>query len=313
MFTEDEHAGRKVRCPNCQGIVVVPGTRRVPAGAITARRDPDAEDDDEDDSYARREEGALSTRIRLGRARIGLGLHWGKSLCLLILAAFGLLGSLIFLIMTVAASTATGPGAADGMAAGGIVVVLLSCLGFIAFFVMPVLGAVGSLMCFWLPARSGARVLSMVACGLDAGAALFLLVLLFMSMAASASMGRGGPFSFDNTMRAGGAAMVLSFLVMVLLLSAWILHMLVLKNLATYARGFRTAADVMRMLIIGLVTVIVPGILIWVLSIMLIGPRTGRAGVFVVEFLLIAWSGGLLAVSYQVMNLTGAVRQLLDR
>src|SRR5467141_1507321 len=90
MVTEDEHAGRKVRCPTCKSIVVVPGTRRAPAGAVVARRDVGPREEDEDD-YRPRREGGLSNRDRLARGRTGLGLHWGKCLCFLMLSAFGLL------------------------------------------------------------------------------------------------------------------------------------------------------------------------------------------------------------------------------
>jgi hypothetical protein len=65
------------------------------------------------------------------------------------------------------------------------------------------------------------------------------------------------------------------------------------------------------MLVIGLVTVLIPPILIWVLSILLGHSRAGRAGVFVVEFLVIAWIGGLVGVSIKMLNLTSSVRHML--
>jgi hypothetical protein len=310
MVTEDEHAGRKVRCPICKSIVVIPGVRRASAGPVAAARDIESTEEDEDD-YRSRREGGLSKRDRLARARIGIGLHWGKTLCFLILSALGLLGSLTLLITTIAASTRSAVIATDSSAGVFTVVRLLGCLGAIAFMVMPVLAAVGSLMCFWLPQRSGGRVLSMVACGLDTGAFFLLLVTIIMFFAGVGSaVNRGlSGATFENLFMMGGFVMVLVILMYLLLLAGWILHMLVMKNLAEYTRYHRTASDVVRMLVIGLVTLIVPGLVIWIFSQLV--PRIGIAGVYVIEFMYIAWTGGLLGVSFKLLNLTSSVRRLL--
>src|SRR4051794_29931079 len=87
MVAADEHVGLKVRCPKCQGIIIVPGERLVPALPVAARRDLDLPEAEEE--FAPR--AAVSKREGLRRARIGLGLHWGKYLCFLILWAFALL------------------------------------------------------------------------------------------------------------------------------------------------------------------------------------------------------------------------------
>jgi hypothetical protein len=315
LVTEDQHAGRKVRCPSCQGIIVVPGTRKAPVGGAASRRDRrQREEVDEDEDDRPRREGGLSTNARLGRARIGLGLHWGKTLCFLIIAAFSLLGSLVLLVMTFVAMANRGAPGGGGGAAGINVIGILGCIGVIAVFVMPVLGAVGSLMCFWLPERSGGRVLSMVACGLDSFAFLSLIVAFIMYIAAvtsavsAAGMGR---FSLENIVMAGGFITVLIIAMYVFLLAGWILHMLVLRNLAAYARDRFYRGSALRMMIFGLVTLIVPGIIIYALTLIFSGARAGIAAVLVIEFLLIAWTGSLLAVSFKVLNLINAVRALI--
>jgi hypothetical protein len=305
MFTEDEHAGRKVRCPNCKGIIIVPGERLVPV-----RRDRGPRDEDEADADRPESKGGVSTQVGLGRARIGLGLHWGKTLAFLIVAAFGLLASLVLFIVTLVGASSRA-GAEGSATAATTVLAAFSCVGIIALFVMPVLSAVGSLMCFWLPQRSGGRVLSMVGCGLDAAAFLFLLVGTVMYFAAVASTAGGrGPPSLDSILMTGGIAVVLYGLMYLLMLAGWILHMLVLRNLAAYVRNRYAAADALRMLIIGVVVLVAPAILLWLFSWLLL-PRTGRAGVLIGEFLMIAWSGGLLAVSFRLLNLITTVRRRL--
>jgi len=303
MVTEDEHAGRKVRCPTCKSIVVVPGMRR---GPVVARRDVGPREKDEDDPGPR-PEGGLSTRDRLARARIGLGLHWGKTLAFLILCTGGLLSSLTMLIMAIAAASRSAV-AGDTAVGVGLVTVLVMCLGSVVVFVMPVLSAIGSLMCFWLPRRSRGRVLSMVACGLDTAAFLFLMLVVVLFVGGS-GLRRGPGTALDNALAVGGFIAVLYVFTVISMLTGWILHILVLKNLAEYTRYNRTARDVVRMMIIGLATLIAPPILIGML--LLLTARGGRVGMFIILFLLIAWTGGMVAVSFKMLNLTSTVRRLL--
>jgi len=303
MVTEDEHAGRKVRCPHCQSIVVVPGVRRAPPGPVVARRDVGPREEDEED-YQTRPKGGVSNREGLRRARIGLGLHWGKALCFLILSAVMLLSLLVLVIMRIV--DATRSGAVSGDSAVGVVIVagLLNCLGSLAFLVMPVLAAVGSLLCIWLPERSGVRGLSMVACGLDAAAFFFWALFFIISLAGGTLVNRGAPGGWGNAVPAFSMATVLLILMLLLMLAGWILHMLVLKNVAEFTRYRGTADDVLRMLIIGLVTLLAPPILIGLVLLV-------RAPVVITYLLLVAWTGGLLGVAYKMLNLTNTVRRLL--
>jgi hypothetical protein len=309
LLADDQHAGRKVRCPICKRIMGIPGSRQPATGAVVARRMRD-EDEAEDDDRPRRGEG-LSNRDRLARARIGLGLHWGKTLCFLIIFAFALLACLVFLIATISVSAGRRGGGGDTPAFVAVLGVLFTCIVGIALFVMPLLGAIGSLMGFWLPERSGGRVLSMVACGLDSAAFLFLLGAMLMYISAvGGAVGRMGATAPGDILKASVMMTALVLLSYLLMLAGWILHMLVLKNLAAYARDRGTAGDAVRMLIVGLVTFLVPGILISIL-IPTLGPRAGLAGELIIEFLLIIWTGSLLAVAFKLLNLTSTVRHLL--
>src|SRR5262249_34920640 len=154
--TEDQHAGAKVQCPKCKGIIIVPGKRVAPVlhEAIATRKQ-------EEEDYRLDREGGLSNRQRLGRARVGLALHWGNALSWLILSAASLLYFLVGLILLLVVLITHKPVPA-GRSLFDIMGSLVGCLGLLHLFVTPILAAVGSLMCFWAPARSGVRVLSMV-------------------------------------------------------------------------------------------------------------------------------------------------------
>jgi hypothetical protein len=293
MVTEDQYAGRKVRCPNCKLIVLVPGTRGAPASGRAGRPE---RDEDEGESG----EG-LTNRERLGRARIGLGLHWGKTLCFLIVAALGLLVGIVTFIVVLRARRG------EALAGGPLEVIVgvLGCGILLAFVVMPVLGAVGSLLCFWLPPKSGARTLAMVACGLDTTA-----ILLFLGMVVTALGGGLQALSPEAFLARGALATMIGILGLLLLAAGWVLHMLGLRALGLYVKDRRTAADAQRTMIVGLVVLIVPPLLLLAVNLAL-GRAGSLAGVIIFHVLLIGYYGGLLAVAFKVLNLTSAVRQLL--
>jgi hypothetical protein len=304
MITEDEHAGKMVRCPKCQGIIIVPGKRQAEVGLPVARQDYMPGEEDEEDYLPRRKVGS-SKREGLNRARVGLALHWGKTLGFVVVWGLALLSSLALLMLTIAAAVSRAAGTPlDGRAAL-VVIGLLTLLGVMISLIMPVLSAVGSLLCFWLPERSRGRVLSMVACGLDAGA--FFLVTLFLLLIFSTT-GVGNRGKLTAAVVSFNLPTIAFYLACLLMLAGWILHMLVMNNLARFRRDYGAADEVMRMLVIGLIVLIAPAILIWVLTAAL--PVTLFC-LLIESSLLTVWTGSLLGLSIKLLNLTSSVRHLL--
>jgi hypothetical protein len=308
MMTADEHAGMKVQCPNCRGIVLVPGSRRAPVAYPVATQNLKPPDEEVDD-YPPRRKGGVSKREGLRRARIGLTLHWGKALCFAIQASSQLLMLLFILLLSIAAlfssdnPRARAPGGATAGAVVLFTVGLMSCVGLLASLLMPILSCVGSLLCFWLPARSRARVLSMVAFGFDAGA-ISCWVLAVMLSLVSGMLNRAGPAGLGSALAQAGLATLLFVLMLVLFLGGWITHMLMLNKLALFVDDKTVAENVMFMLFMGLVTLLAPAFFIGLLL------AVGAPGVLVFTFLTL-WACGVVALAFKLVNLTSAIQRLL--
>jgi hypothetical protein len=292
MITEDQYAGRKVRCPKCQGIIIVPGA---PA-PVPVIMNVDLGPDDDDIRYEEpRRRSSVTRREGLRRARMGLSLHWWKTLCFLVVSANLFIISLLSFVCGIAevdGPDAAGPGLMRLAAP-------LMCLAAVIIIAMPILSVAGSIMCWWVPPRSGARIPNILASGLDAGAfLLYLMALAFFYANRAASSLWNRPVS--------RVFVAMTFLLgtLVLLLAGWFAHMLGLNKLALYGRDRRTADEVVRMLVLGLIAVIVPPLLTGGLSAV-------QAPAFMNHAVTMVSSAITVALAFKVFDITTRVRDLL--
>jgi hypothetical protein len=161
LAVADEHAGRKVRCPTCQEVL------RVPV-AHPPEEDVDLPDPDDEPEPTPRKSSKRERRAALARVNRGLGFRYAQLLLYLI--------ALLLFAVTLFVSNFT----ASSAPATRFLVLALAYLIIGVSLVTPVLGLVGSILCLWVPAASGARPYIIVSCLLDVlsvplGIALFLL------------------------------------------------------------------------------------------------------------------------------------------
>ena len=281
---EDAFLGRKVRCPHCQAIMrpqAPPGTAVIaaiaspppaapaagsPAEAVEVleivegpptarrvieedlpppRRRREVAYDDVDDGYddePRREKPSKmkkATRMRL--ASVGLAFHAGKILCYLI----GILCCILAMGVAMV-------GATSGSASVGLAITALIFMGIflLLWLLAPLLGTIGSMLCMWVPHKTGGKILIIISFVLDA---LGLMIYLGCQLISLLS----GAFAFNTaTMSgAGGAADALGGLAlagvltsMLMLFAAWILFMLFLRNMLLYFRESGFAHDCLQTL-----------------------------------------------------------------
>jgi hypothetical protein len=372
LVTEDQYAGRTVRCPHCQVLLVVPGA---PATAVRAeppqpteaprkrprdeiderdviderdeiddrdvleegrprrrrRRDDDydrepPEDDYEDEPRPRKKKKKKGlTRQQLSLTNLGLAFHYARLLVYLIGMATVIAAYLLVLTLGagMAASRAArseGPGTA-GAGLLGLVMALALIADIAMVFVAPILGITGSILCCWVPHRTGARPLIMTSLGLDGGALLLPIIGLLVAGTAALRFDPG----------ASAAALVFFLLSPLCALAGFILFMLFCRRLAGYL-GEHGAADEAIAIIINLVVLIVSIIVlvvaVFILALLAVGgpsrvgagplrePGTGAQvmGCFIGLLFLagfITWLVFVIKWLFRTLNLIGSLRQHL--
>jgi len=164
----DESAGKQARCPVCQAIVQVPvpaddeADSPAPAEEPTSQPEPTAPEDRAGRKRKRARKAARRAR-RLGLKIVG----WG-----LLLNALGVIANIAaaaLIIGSVTALIAAGlmrkeedePGAL-----GGVITVVVF-LGVGLAVLAPILGAVGKVLCCWVPRAAMGRGLVMTSIGCD--------------------------------------------------------------------------------------------------------------------------------------------------
>src|SRR5262245_41273629 len=211
LVAEEAHIGRKVRCPACRVVMIVPDpnpqvSARPPAPRAPVpqppapraqRRRPDPEPvyeeppaeevyDEPPPEEERRPRGGMKTRQRMRLANVGLAFHYAKILCALVAIVIGLLMIVLTPLLLASGSM-------------GVVRLLqvMSCIAMILMGVTPLLGGTGSLLCFWVPAKSRSKVLVIVSFSLEAGFIAMLIVSYLVALGGAATAG-------DDMMRGRG-------------------------------------------------------------------------------------------------------------
>jgi hypothetical protein len=334
LLLEANLLGRKVRCPACKTVMLVSAPGQ-PVGAAPPpaardavqsappmpRRRPPAEraeqeleelperaDEDEDRPRARKAKGGKNRELML-RTRLGLGFHYGKALCFLIFFIALLITDLLTRIATAGARASAGAGnagATEGFASFLFALLVgLSVFSFIATVVTAVMGFVGSLLCLWVPAKTGTKPLSITSFSLDgAGVALTVLGTILLMAAGITGGGLMG-------VGAAGVGGILYLLGALLVFVALALSMLFLRNLAYYLGDDRTGDECVQVMIL-LLAVGIGGIVVMIgLGVAL--AEVPKAGAVVLGILSLAWIATMIRILLRALALIATLRAQLSR
>ncbi len=334
LAVEPSHIGRKIRCPACKAVMIVsdpnagkvaarppaprqaapPAPRQAPPPAprqaiqqTPPRRRPVEEAVDELEEVAevveepaydeeRPRKTGMKTGPRMRLANIGLAFHYAKILCIIVAMLINLFTALIAPFVGIAASAGSVEGAGAGLGLMGI----LGCLALLLFGATPLLGGTGSLLCFWVPAKSGSRVLVIVSFGLEVGGVAMLVLGYVLAFASAA----------EGAIAAAGSMGVVSLLGVLASLAGFILFMLFLRALAYYLRDGMSAEEALRHLILFLATGFGGAVLLFVLALVL--ARAGRFGLIVLGICGLGWFVTMLLVFIGILKLIGTVRARIN-
>jgi hypothetical protein len=282
---EDPQRGQTVRCPVCQVVFAVPeaGIRTsTPAPAVPLRPREVLQPDPQELDWVEEvpqgpQKRKMKTRQRMARTKLGLGFHYAKFLCTIAGIALSVL-ALAFTVIT--------RGGALGLAVG--------CLSWLTHAVTPLLGLVGSLLCFWVPRKAQARVLVQVSFGLDAGSILVAFV--------------GILTGFAGEREASAVFFVLSILGA---LAASILFMLFLRALAFYLDDEVSGNVALQILIHWILALAVPPCLLFLLVLVAIQTRILFLGQLFVYGGLVVWLVVYVKVLLNLLNLIATIRQTI--
>jgi hypothetical protein len=182
-----------------------------PARKRRPRRERDFDDDREDDDRPRKKRGGMKNRQAMKLVNLGLGFHYVG----LVIVLVGLVGALL---MPLLLFTGTGIFLANA----------LNVLLFIAVgLVVPGLWIAGSVLCLFVPPKSGGYSLILASVILNAVAIVMLLILWIVF----------GPFALLGCFAS---------------LAAWICFMLFLRALAGYIREHGCADEALQLLVFGI-------------------------------------------------------------
>jgi hypothetical protein len=238
----------------------------------------------------------LKTRHRMQRVSLGLAFHYFKILCYLVMM-------LTFLIGSIVASTAARAGSGFVVNLVGVMV----CFSMILVMVTPVLGFVGSLLCLWVPQKTGAKPLIIVSFGLDSGAIGLGLLSVITSFTAGASAAGG---SAGTAMGMAGASLIFIILSPLVAFAGWILFMLFLRNLAYYFGDDATGDEALTVMVLTIAIGFGGAVGLFVLALLL--RNTGQVALFVLGVASLAWMIAMIKVLFRALHLIGTLRVQLN-
>jgi hypothetical protein len=338
---EDSSLGRKVLCPHCQAVMrpqaapstnvitaapapppmaqraaeavemveVVEGpppARRVAEADLPPRRPRRHEDDYDDYDEPRYKSGGMKKATRMRLANVGLALHAGKILCYLI----GILCVLIaFGLAVIDVSTTRSRGVS-------IAAVVLLGIFMLLWVLAPLLGVVGSMLCMWVPHKTGAKMLIIVSFLLDA---LGLLIYVGCQVASFLT----GALAFNTLASSGPTADALGVLAIggilasaLMMFVGWILFMLFLRNMLFYFNESGFAHDCMQTMILCILLSVMTPFLFGCAVVMLIrvalAIHPALAGLGMVLFILL-WIVFWVKLLINILNQIVVVRGHLSR
>jgi hypothetical protein len=221
------------------------------------RRIRDEEDDFrseyDDDIEFRPKPKKMKKAQRMRLTRLGLALHAAKIICylvalvlVLVLFSLSLVSASILMSSNVSPAGTGRSGPGSGVAVIGVLILVLGGVAFLLSMAAPFLCLAGSVLCLWVPEKSGSKVLIMLSCALDAMGLLIYAGCFLLSLI-SGSLGSVLPGRASMAGAAVNTSMVLvsqlgALLSLIMIFVAWVLFMLFLRQLFYYCRD-RSGAD----------------------------------------------------------------------
>jgi hypothetical protein len=277
------------------------------------RRDYEYEEEDEAAYRQRKKKKKRAlTRQQMHMTNLGLAFHYAKILTILVaMAVTGFANILVVMAGTSAVTDAT-PGAISGAGSA------ISAAGVIAFvaqitiaFVVPALGITGSILCCWVPSKTGGKPLVITSMSLDS-AGLVLPFICIIAIGAGAALGG---------LAAGAGAGVLFLLLSPLCsLAGFILFMLFLRQLANFLDQPGTADEALSVIFTSLLLLFGGPILIIglvALGVFIGGKDRASAsfvgctiGLFIIV-VVIVWLVFVVKLLFRILYLIGSMRHML--
>jgi hypothetical protein len=230
----------------------------------------------------------MTNADRMHRVGLGLGFLAAKIMLLVAAAFLGMTTSLVAtLIVAIQAEDRSGkpPG---GMGFFHVMGYVILCLGVAAI----VCGGVGSLLCFWSPRKSRARVHIMISFVLEAGAILFSLI--------------GGIIMVNKTQEGTILNHIATFLSFV----AWIFFMIFLRMIAEYMHDSGSAGEALRLLLFAIILAVAGPVCLVILA--LAFSKVPLMGLFMVIGGAIFWLAAYLKIMIGILNVIAILRQKID-
>jgi hypothetical protein len=278
------------------------------------RRHEDDYDDDYDEPRRRSKPAKMKKATRMRLTRLGLTLHAAKILCYLV----GILCIIVGLVVLVAAaSTAASSGtAATGFGIAGIALMIIFML---LWVLAPVLGTIGSMLCMWVPKRTGAKYLIIISFALDAAGLLTYLACLFISLLMGAfafqSATSGNTSSLAAMNAVGTLANIGAFVSALMVFAAFVLFMLFLRQMLLYFNESGNADECSRVMFF----CIALGVFTPFYFAIAIGIAIGCAAIHpaisgaLLLFFILFWIVGWVNLLMKILTLIGNVRVHLSR
>jgi hypothetical protein len=260
------------------------------------------ETEEEAEKERRRKEKALGRRRQLKVVSWGLTLLWWSIVCVLIA-----LGSyvLLWVIMTVAGIAMIFSHSGTGGAAPSLVWGLVFLIFAMVFF-HSILYLVGSILCCWIPPKSGARPFIVASVSLN-GAAFGILIIVFVMMIVAVARRNDMMTAVRDRL-----ALVLIILAVLLIPAAIVLFMLFLRAVAHYLNERATGEEVFSIMItwIFLVAAYLP-LSLFAIFLGLLGEMLILAALILLVALYITWFVFWVRQWMRLLNVIGTIRTVL--
>ncbi len=323
LHATPDQIGRKIRCPACKVVMVVPDPNpQVSANPLPkVRRPPVTEELFEEhepleEDEGPRQPGGLKKRQRMARVNLGLAFHFWKVFCLLAAVSFMLIAEILARIALFRARVSANLGDVQGAAeafrsAVPFLMTLLMILGIVllvAMVAITVLGFVGSLFCLWIPKKArSARPLIIASFALDCAAFALVVVAVLMYVSAGARAAGGLEFS-GGSIEAG---LVLEILSKALAFVAWILFMLFLSAVAYYLHDSGTGDEAKEVMVLGIVVGFGGAVILTVLLVALM--RVPQVNDVVQGIGQLVWMIWMIRILFRSLQLISTLRAEVSR
>jgi hypothetical protein len=234
------------------------------------RFEEDEDDFEEEEDRPRKKKGGMKRRQRMNLVNLGLGFHYAGLVVVLI-------ATLLYLLTPVTLPfIGTAP---------GLFLFLMGAMGLAVYVVTPLLWVTGSILCLFVPPKSGAMVFDMISLIL-AGVTIPMGIIMTFS----------------------GLPPILSGLT---LLAAWVLFMLFLRQLANYLHEETSADEALQIIYMFIVLVVCQIVLIVVMFAIIFYAQS-----FLLASIIGLPAGIALFVFYikflmRQLNLIGSIRQVI--